>query len=69
MKDLALTMPADPSARINYLFTLAVCENYQIPTLPDVSVQDLISQRVFSWYHEILAVRSRDEVSWYSNYE
>jgi hypothetical protein len=69
MKDLVLSMPSDASAQVNYLFALASCENYQIPTLPQVNVQELIGQKIFSWYQDILFLRSHDEVAWFSNYE
>jgi hypothetical protein len=69
MENLILTMPAEPAARINYMFALASCENYHIPTLPCTSVQEMISNKIFSWYKEMISYQTEEEVSWYSNYE
>jgi hypothetical protein len=69
MENLIISMPAEPAARINYLYALASCENYPLPTLPGVTVQEMISNKMFDWYKNLLSYRSQDEVAWFSNYE
>lgn len=69
MENLILTMPAEPAAKINYMFALATCENYHLPTTPGISVQELISNKIYSWYNQMVSLRSEDEVSWFNNYE
>jgi hypothetical protein len=69
MENLILSMPAEPAAQINYMFALASCENYHLPTTPCISVQEMISNKFFSWYKEMIIYQTEDEVSWYNNYE
>jgi hypothetical protein len=69
MENLILNMPVEPAAKLNYMFALAACENYHIPTSPSLSVQEMISNRIYSWYKDMVTLRSEDEVSWYNNYE
>jgi hypothetical protein len=69
MENLILNMPAEPAAKLNYMFALAACENYHIPTSPSLSVQEMISNKIYSWYKDMVSLRSEDEVSWYNNYE
>jgi hypothetical protein len=69
MDNLILNMPAEPAARLNYMYALASCENYHIPTLPGVTVQDMISNKIFDWYKGLVSYRSQEEVAWFSNYE
>jgi hypothetical protein len=69
MENLIITMPHEPAARLNYLYALASCENYQLPTLPGVTVQDMISNKIFDWYKDFVSYRSQEEVAWFSNYE
>ncbi len=62
-------MPSEPAARLNYLYALASCENYQLPTLPNVSVQEMIGERMYNWYKDLVSYRSQEDVAWFSNYE
>jgi len=69
MENLIIRLPAEPAARLNYMFALAACENYHLPTTPCLSVQEMISNKFFSWYKEMISYQTEDEISWYSNYE
>lgn len=69
MENLIISMPAEPSARLNYMYALASCENYGLPTAPCINVQEMISNKIFSWYKEMISYQSEDEVAWFSNYE
>lgn len=69
MENLILDMPKEAAAQINYMSVLASCENYHIPTCPNVSVQELISNKIYNWYNQLLTVQDQSELAWYLNYE
>ena len=69
MQNLILNMPKDAAAQINYMAVLASCENYNIPTCPNVSVEELISSKLYNWYASALNVQEEQMVSWFMNYE
>jgi hypothetical protein len=69
MQNLILDMPREAAAQLNYMMVLASCENYHIPTCPSVSVEELISSKLYSWYTSVLNGQQEQIVSWYTNYE
>jgi hypothetical protein len=69
MQNLILDMPREAAAQLNYMAVLASCENYHIPTCPSISVEELISSKLYSWYTSVLNVQQEQIVSWYTNYE
>jgi hypothetical protein len=69
MDNLIINMPVEPAARLNYMFALASCENYHLPTTPCLSVQEMISNKIFSWYKEMISYQTEEDVAWYNNYE
>jgi hypothetical protein len=69
MQNLILDMPKDAAAQLNYMAILASCENYHIPTCPNVSVQELISSKIYSWYSSVVNTSDEQSVAWFMNYE
>jgi hypothetical protein len=69
MQSLILDMPKEAGAQLNYLAVLASCENYHIPTCPNVSVQELISNKIYNWYANMLHSQDQQQVSYFMNYE
>jgi hypothetical protein len=69
MQNLILEMPKDAAAQLNYISVLASCENYHIPTCPNMSVQELISSKIYSWYTGLMTAADEQSISWYMNYE
>jgi hypothetical protein len=69
MQNLILDMPREAAAQLNYMAVLASCENYHIPTCPSISVEELISSKLYSWYTSVLNGQQEQIVSWYTNYE
>ena len=69
MQSLILDMPREAGAQLNYLSVLASCENYQIPTCPNMSVEELISNKIYSWYSAMIHFQDQQEVSYFMNYE
>ena len=68
MQSLILDMPREAGAQLNYLAVLASCENYHIPTCPNVSVQELISAKIYNWYAGMVH-QHQEDVSYFMNYE
>jgi hypothetical protein len=69
MKNISMQLPAEPSAQINYISTLASLENYQLPTLPAMSVQEMISEKIFNWYHGMSEFEREMRLGYFNNYE
>ena len=69
MQNLILDMPKDAAAQLNYMAILASCENYHIPTCPNISVQELISSKIYSWYSSVVNTSEEQSVAWFMNYE
>jgi hypothetical protein len=69
MQNLILDMPKDAAAQLNYMAILASCENYHIPTCPNISVQELISSKIYSWYSSVVNTSDEQSVAWFMNYE
>lgn len=69
MQNLILDMPKDAAAQLNYMSVLASCENYHIPTCPNISVQELISSKIYSWYSSMVNPSDEQNVAWFVNYE
>jgi hypothetical protein len=71
MKSLLHLPPTAASARINYIAVLSALENYIIPTTPNLSVEDVINSRIYSWY--LLSAGDTDAIpddtGWFINYE
>jgi hypothetical protein len=59
------------SPRINYMDILSELENYQLPTNINISVEEMINQKLYSWYlqeqQEDLLIL--DDAGWFMNYE
>jgi hypothetical protein len=68
MQNLILNMPREASAQVNYMSVLASCENYSIPTCPNVSVEELISSKLYSWYQSMVSA-DEQQIGWFLNYE
>jgi hypothetical protein len=69
MQNLILDMPNDAAAQLNYMSVLASCENYHIPTCPNISVQELISNKIYTWYHQYETLALDNSIAWFANYE
>jgi hypothetical protein len=71
MKSLLHNLPNTATAHIHYMTVLAALENYIIPTTPNLSVEDIINSRIYSWY--LLSAGDTDtipdETGWFSSYE
>jgi len=71
MKSLLHNLPNTATAHINYMSVLAALENYIIPTTPNLSVEEIINSRIYSWY--LLSAGDTDtipdETGWFSSYE
>jgi len=58
-------------ARTHYMDVLSELENYQLPTNNTISVEEVINQKLYSWYlqeqQEDLLIL--DDAGWFMNYE
>jgi hypothetical protein len=58
-------------ARTNYMDVLSELENYQLPTNNTISVEEVVNQKLYSWYlqeqQEDLLIL--DDAGWFMNYE
>jgi len=69
MQELILDMPKEPAAQLNYMSVLATCENYHLPTCPSVTVQELISGKLYHWYTRLTSVQEEQHNSRHMNDE
>ena len=71
MKSWLAQMPNTATAHINYMAVLSQLENYIIPTTPNISVEEIINSRIYSWY--LLSAGDTDSIpddaGWFSSYE
>ena len=71
MHNLSLRQQPPAEAMINYIFVLASLENYSMPTNRNLSVEEIINRKIYSWYLQEQGINfpGMDETDWFAHYE
>lgn len=58
-------------SRINFIASLSVLENYNLPTNDTLSVEEVINRKIYAWYLQEKQDNSLllDDTGWFVNYE
>jgi hypothetical protein len=71
MNKQLIASQATAGPRINFIASLSVLENYNLPTNDTLSVEEVINRKIYAWYLQEKQDTSLllDDAGWFLNYE